>query len=198
MRAMTRQLFAAGTVLALAGLLTGCGTITVPIPVNLGSNSNFNVEAGQPQSKTITSTGFDTGGVTLGQGSLTINPSAISVDEATAKLLQDGECNQACEAAGLPDATCTSVCTEGNLLISVAVGTLAESGTVCDTGDQYGPFTVTIDADGNATNVSPNSVTLQTKTLGALNAGEASFCVEVVSPVTGVVVVGSLQLNAGL
>jgi hypothetical protein len=188
--------------LALAGvvgalLLTGCGAVTVQIPVDLGTGGEFDVEAGTPVSKTSSST-FDTGGITVGGGSVQLDPEVISVDGTTAKMLQDGTCAQACELAGVADATCDQVCVEGNLIVSVAVGTFDEVATVCTTGDQYGPFTVEIDENGDAVSVTPSSATLQDKTIAALNAGQASFCVEVISPITGTVVVGNILLNAGL
>ena len=59
-------------------------------------------------------------------------------------------------------------------------------------------WTVKLDAQGNATSVTPSTDTLEAATIAALNAGQASFCLEVISPVGGAVVVGEVLLNAGL
>lgn len=200
MRAMTGRFVLLGLGLAVAGALVGCGSVTVPIPVNLGANGNLNVTGGEPQTKTFTATNFDTGGITIGSGNLKIDPSVVSVQPGGAKALIDADptCGTVCAAAGAPAATCSAVCVEGQLSIKVAVGALSEGAGVCTTGDQYGPYLVTLDADGNATDITPSQVNLKDKTIAALNAHEAAFCVEVVSPVAGVVVIGQVVLNAGL
>lgn len=191
--------------LAVMGLVAswmvgGCTSVlpTVQIPVSLGSSSAFEATAGEPLTKTFTAN-FDTAGITVGSGSVEVPLSAISIEpNAAAKALQEVTCGDACDVAGVDSSTCESVCNAGNVSVTARVGLVGDIDTVCTTGDMYGPFLVMLDGENNPISVSPSSAAFQPKTLQALNAGSASFCVEVIAPISGTVNVGELGLNAGL
>jgi hypothetical protein len=70
--------------------------------------------------------------------------------------------------------------------------------TVCDVGEQYGPYEVTLDANYVPIAVQPATITLTQTTLDLLNGGEFSLCVQVVSPVSGTVRIESFTFNLGL
>lgn len=160
--------------------------------------SNFEVEAGVPESKTATFS-FDSGGLTLGRGNVEIDPNAVSLDASSAKALQSPTCQNACNAAGVDQAICDMVCQEGLLDITVHVGSAAEVATVCDTGDEFN-FQVELNAAGQAVSISPNSINLNQfpDTLSALNSGEFSLCITVISPEDGEVVIDALRMNVGV
>ena len=179
------------TVLALAvGLgfwwMSGCNlgallpTEAVNFPLQ-GSLGTFDVQSGVP----VTNKGtlnFDPKGITLGRGSLQLTPDAISVVPADSG---GGKVGQALQETS-------------ELEITVWADSPEAIDTVCETGDQYGPYTITLDENLEPVSISPNTLTLTEKTIGLLNDGQLSVCVEVVSPVTGQVVVDSLRFNLGL
>ncbi len=148
------------------------------IPLTGGFQS-FDVTAGEPSQQSGTSDLGDLP-ITLGSGSIEIDPSVITVTPSGSgkffTRLQDNDV----------------------LRITVWVGTIDEEETVCTTGDEYGPYDVTLDENLVPVSVDPSTVNLRDSTLDALNSGEFSLCVEVVSPVTGEVTIESLTFNLGL
>ncbi len=195
----------AGLMLAAAGLLgawqvSGCGGVlpTIPVPIPLGSASDFDVEAGTPRQQAFQTSGFNTGGLQVGRGSVELDPTVITVDETDNDALQLITCGDACALAGVDAATCTAVCEDGQLQVTIWVGLASEADTVCSTGDEYGPYLVTLDGENNPVSVDPSTATLQPKTIQAINNQAASICLEVISPVTGTVTIDSIILNAGL
>ena len=70
--------------------------------------------------------------------------------------------------------------------------------TVCDVGEQYGPFEVVLDENLEPVSVSPSRDLLTRNTLNLINEGEFSLCIEVVSPVEGIVEIESFAFNLGL
>lgn len=167
--------------LAVLSIIAGCpSAFQQAAQISLGGGLNrYEVTAGEPLRKSGTA-GLGDVPVTLGSGSIAIDPDVITVTPSGAGKL-----------GTLLQGTST-------LQVTVWVGSLDESGTVCDTGDQYGPFEVTLDANLVPTAVSPSTVTLTQSTLDALNSGQFSLCIEIISPVTGVVTIASLTFNLGL
>ncbi len=200
---------AVGATLLVGWGMVGCTSVLplIPVPVSLGGTgaSAMAVTAGTPTQEKVSFTGFDAT-VTIGRGSLELDPSVISVGPGggagksiLATLQQDAEaCAAACSAAGLADATCESVCTEGELIVTAWIGSSGELDTVCDTGDQYGPYTVTLDDSGQGVSVTPSSVTITDNTRDLLNGGSFSLCVEAISPTDGTVFIDSVIMNVGL
>lgn len=159
----------------------GCGPslITIPVDVGLGSASTFSVQANTPEQKSFQTT-FDTGGLQIGGGSIALDPDVITVNPTqsakTASVLQD----------------------QLALEITVRVDDFDSVATVCDTGEQYGPFTVALDSNYVPVSVDPPTVTLSQATIDLLNSGQLSLCVDIVSPVDGTVIIGSLTFNVSL
>ena len=183
----------------------GCGGLLpqVEVPVELGGNSTFAVEPGVPVSKTLSST-FDNGGIMVGNGSIAVDPSVISVNRTSAKTIQSIEgCTTACTAAGLGAAECSQICEDGEVHIVVRVAGGGQEATVCTSGDRYPPqaeadaYRVTLENDV-PTSVTPSSVQFTQGTINAFNAGSATFCVTVVAGFSGEVILDEVTLSAGL
>ena len=199
-----------GTTLFVGWGMGGCTSVLplIPVPVSLSGTgvAELDVSAGTPTEAKASFTGFDAT-VTIGRGSLELDPSVISVGTANggagksilATLQQDAAaCAAACSAAGVADATCTSVCTDGELIVTAWIGPADEVGTVCDTGDQYGPYMVSLDDGGQGVSVTPSSITITENTRSLLNGGSFSLCVEAISPIDGTVFINSIIMNVGL
>jgi hypothetical protein len=167
--------------LAVLGVIAGCPNVFQrATQISLGGSLNsYEVTAGEPLRKSGTANLGDVP-VTLGSGTIAIDPNVITVTPTGAGKL-----------GTLLQGTST-------LQVTVWVGSLNEAATVCETGDQYGPFIVTLNANLVPTAVSPSNVTLTQATLDALNSGQFGLCIEIVSPVTGVVTISSLTFNLGL
>ena len=75
------------------------------------------------------------------------------------------------------------------------VGRLEDYGTVCDSGEEYGPFAVTVNASSQLSSVSPPTVTATETTMDIINIGAYSFCIKVVSPISATVDLNSAGFN---
>jgi hypothetical protein len=171
--------------LVIAGVLpiAGCGgagtpgaqSVDFPLGAGLGQ---FTVEAELPIARRGTGE-FNTGGFTVGTGEIVIGIDGITVtpDENTgdkAAVRQQGELT---------------------LGITVWLAGVDLLETVCDVGEQYGPYTVTLDADYTPTAIDPPTITLTQATIDLLNTGEFSVCIGVLSPVNGTVTIESFTFN---
>jgi len=177
MRSRTLMNFAVLTVGSV--LLVGCPqALRVTIPVDLGEDlGTFEVQAGETVQHRAT-TGVPQSSIDIGSGTISINTDDITVTPAPGKFgvnLQGG-----------------------NLIITAWIDTLAAIDTVCETGEEYGPFTVELDEDWNVVSIDPSSVTLTQTTIDLLNGGEFSLCIEVTSPVDGTVSIDTLTFRVGL
>ena len=177
----------AAAALPAAWLFGGCASIIpeieFPLPL-AGSLGTFQVEAGVPTRNAGTAT-FDTSGLTVQGGSLKINLISISVTAASAKT----------------DVALTTAA--GMLEIVVRIDNVNASATVCESGERYPEtdgeyFVVTLDEDNIPLSVTPSEVTLRDNAVEALNAGQASICVEVTSSIDGSVSISSMTLGIQL
>jgi hypothetical protein len=168
----------------------------VRLEIPLGENSSFDAAAGGQVGKALAITNFDPQGSVIGVGTVSLAAVDISVVEDTGSN-GEADCDAKCTSNGLPAATCADVCSNGKLYVVVAIGTTADGEDTCATADKYGPFVVTLDADGTATAVSPVNAVLQTKTIAALNAADIGICIAVISPVTGTVDIKQILLDVG-
>jgi hypothetical protein len=151
----------------------GGGNVETSLILNEGLGT-FDVEAGVPQRRTGTVT-FSTAGGALQGGTLEITPSAITVEPGGAKnavLLQGGV-----------------------LTVTVWIAPLDAEETVCDTGEQYGPYAVTLDESNVPVAIDPSTVELTDTTLDLLTLGQFSICIEVVSPIDATVTIQRFQIN---
>ena len=204
----------------------GCGGLlpTIPVPIDLSSSSvgSIEVEAGKALRKQTQFTGFESS-VEIGRGNLELDPSAISIDSddtlgnkrsgvnlqvipcadvvgadaLEAACLDEGATEEECEQE-VADAIAACLGEAGVLEITVWIDGPESAETVCDTGDQFGPFQVSLDDDLMGIDVTPSAVNLTQEVTDLLNTGQFALCVEVVSPVDGTVLIEALILNLGL
>lgn len=126
---------------------------------------------------------FDPSGINIGRGNLQINPNAVEFTPADA-------------GSGKGLATYQS----GSLVLDVTARIAAPTAleTVCDDGESYGPYRVTLNEDFTVVSISPAAINLTQTTIDLINGGDFALCLEVTSPVAGTVTIFSLVLNLGL
>ena len=200
-------------VLSVVGLFTGlqiagCAQIlpTIPITLDLGDAgiAEFDVLAGVPEQAKANFEG-DAPGIQAGRGTIEIDPASIQlvpaeggggkIRPANQQAIED--CMDACLVAGVDEATCTDVCDENMLRVTVSVGTAAEIEADCANGDVY-EFDVELNDEGVPTSVTATPGTLTQDTIDLVNSGTFSICVEVISPIDGTVLIDEVVLNLGL
>ena len=172
-----------GAVMVTGWQLGGC-TMMPLIPGDIplsGGLAQFDVQAGEAAKSSGTGS-FSLEGISLGHGSIELDPSAITLTPA----------------GGAGSKGAVNLQETSTLVITVWIAPIDEVETVCDAGEQYGPFDVTLDENYVPVSIDPSSITLSGGTLDLLNAGEFSLCIEVVSPIDGTVTIESLTLNLGL
>lgn len=194
------------------GFLGGCAFTsllpTVAVAVALtGAFLQIAVTAGTP-SQTAGQISFSpSDGITVGRGSIELDPSVISLSAvsggskvSTVSQQVVDACLTACNAASVDSATCDTVCNSGACEVTVWVAAPDDEATVCTGGtrDEYGPYLVTLDDNGQGVSVDPPSVTLEPLTIQLLNAGSLSACIQVVAPTDGTVAIAGLTINVGL
>ena len=87
----------------------------------------------------------------------------------------------------------------GSFTVTAAIAAFADSATVCDTPvDEYGPFTVTLNADWTVNSISPSSIELESTTVDLINTSQFSLCLTVESTVDGTVTIDALSFQLGL
>lgn len=182
---MKRKLVSLSGVAVMVAVLqvSGCVSLIPPqtFPFNLGSSGGFDVEAGVAKQNVLTVTDFDTGGFNIVAGSMTIDPAAITVtpdSNATGK----GRVNLQART----------------LTVVVKLGAPGTEETVCDDGEQYGPFTVELDEDFVVTSITPSSVTFTDSAVSLLNGGTFVLCVEVEADFDGQVEIDQFVFTVSL
>ncbi len=185
---MHRRIFmmTAGVAALAAWQVGGCNLLSLvripPVTFELGAGlAEFEVQAGQAV-RNSGSGAFDLSGLSIGSGSIELDPSVITVTPS-GSVTGKGSVN-------LQESS--------TLEITVWIASGDEVDTVCDAGEKYGPFSVTLDENNVPVSVDPSEVTLTQNTLDLLNSGSFSLCIEVISPVDGTVTIGSLTFNFGL
>lgn len=71
------------------------------------------------------------------------------------------------------------------------VATASDNEVVCDTGEQYGPFDITISDTFQPVSIDPPQATATPSTLWIINSGSFSVCLELHSPIAGNLDIGS-------
>ena len=191
MRARSRLLV---TGLAMTGLFAvlGC-TVSVPAGAAAaggggtpqftaefdltGGLGTFEVQAGVPAENRGTSN-FTIEGGTISSGSVELDPSVITVTPAAGT----NKANVAMQA-------------NQTLIVTVQIAQADQIDTVCDVGEQYGPFTVVLDENYVPVSIDPSTVTLSQNTIDLINLGQFSICLRVESPVDGTVTIQNLVFN---
>ena len=96
-------------------------------------------------------------------------------------------------SAGLSGQAVALATTTGQMWMYV--GRLEDYVTVCDTGEVYGPFEVTVNASSQLSSVSPATAVATPETMDIINIGAYSVCVKVLSPVNATVDLNSVGFN---
>lgn len=166
------------------GGLGGGGGMSADVPFSLsGGLGTFDVEAGVPAENTGTGS-FSSGGA-IGSGTFKINPDDISIQPSGSS----GNKGTANLQSG------------GTVTITGWVAGIDELATVCDSADEYGPYTVVVveDADGNLTvdSVTPSSIDFSANTLSLLETGEFSLCIRVEADFDAVITIRELTFGIG-
>jgi len=173
--------------LAAAGLLfvVGCPqslfTITTDFPLdsNLGT---FQVQTGQP-TQTKGTIGIQSNGnvPSIKNGKLLIDPSKISFTPS-----------------GTPKGNVNAQDATNTITVTAKIDVVTAVDTVCDSGESYGPFDVTLDSNNAVTAVDPSEVTLSSNAVDLLNGGTFSICLIVSSTVNGTVQIDALTFKFGV
>lgn len=174
------------TPILVLGLIAGCqpgggggggGSVTVPIELTSGLGT-FEAQAGQPERRTGSVT-FSTSGGDPGAGSFAVDLEAIEVTPTgggkNAILFQGGE-----------------------LVVTAFIDSIDNLETVCETGERYGPYTITLDESNVPVSVDPATIELSETTLELFAAGEFSLCIEVVSPFDSTVTIENFEVELEL
>jgi len=169
--------------LASLAMVIGCpaggGIVLPPVPVDIPlgeSLGQFSVTAGEPAQQAGT-TSFDTGGISVAAATLELDPSTISIapaESAKTRLAQTGS---------------------NTAVVTVRIASADAVSTVCEAGEQYGPYTVTFDDNFVVQSISPSTVTLSQNTIDLLNAGSFSLCIQVEMSIDGTITIEELRLN---
>lgn len=75
------------------------------------------------------------------------------------------------------------------------VGPLGDEETVCETGEKYGPFTVTLDSNGRPVSVDTAWVELTPQSRDWYNAGQFSMCIQMEATRAGTMSIESLAMD---
>lgn len=168
----------------MLGPVVGCpqNPFTQAVEFNLGQGLGEFEVTGSAATRQSRLVNLDTGGITLGSGSLEIDPEVITItptDSGGGKY-----------QVRLQGST--------TLEISAWVAPPVELETVFETGDKYGPYSVTFDENLNPISVDPTTINLTAETIDLLNGGQFALGLEVISPIDGTVTIESLIFNLGL
>jgi hypothetical protein len=79
--------------------------------------------------------------------------------------------------------------------VTVRIAEVDQLETVCESGEEYGPFEVTLDEANNPTAIDPDTIELSETTLALLEGGEFSICIEVTSPIDATVTIQSFDVS---
>jgi hypothetical protein len=187
MKNMAKRCFGALAVtgLGLVVLVSTCTTNPggqtdgeLAVDVNLSASARtFAVSGGEPVQNTDTAF-VDLGGETVTGGTISLDPSAITFTPTApskrAALLQAGAIQ---------------------INVTVWIGALDLGTLTCTTGDEYGPFTVTLDVSGNPTSVQPPSVQLTQNTINLLPQFVVCIEVDVLDVIDATIDIATLTLN---
>ncbi len=189
---MRTPAIALGITALAAGLMAGCNPAVptdggngngvldnVNVDFNLGTGlGDFEVEAGVP--KTLVGTGrFSLTGATASGGVFILDPSDVTVIP--------GDTSGGKGAADLQ--------TGDPLQITVLIDGIEDVDTVCTDGEQYGPYSITLDENNVPVSIDPSEINLTANTIALLNSGEFSICIAVLSPVSGTVRIATLTFS---
>lgn len=219
-----KTMVAGGLAVLAAWQFGGCNVASLipipPIDLDLAGAGvgAFQLQAGTPELKVgqFSSVSLPAA-VSIGGGSLQIDPDAISITRSdntgnkqtvAAQSIEDVQtCLDACSLAietcgdacqGLSPQTCSDVCENSQLDVRVWIGTVEKITESCENGDEY-VFNVTLDDDGRPLSVSATPDQLQPKTRTVLGSSiPFGLCVQVLAPFDATILVNTVTLNIRL
>lgn len=167
--------------------LAGCrpgGGVRIPFDFPLGAGlGTFEVVAGESTQ--------NSGPGTLSGNSRDVGSASVGLDPDAISFIPDDNTG----SKGL-----TTYQIGGSFTVTAGIGGPDDEDTVCDTPvDEYGPFTVTLDAQFNVTSITPELIELEQSTLNLINAGSFSICLTIDdATVSGTLTIESLAFLLGL
>ena len=180
---MALRHFRSAVLLTTCGLcIHGCARPFIPIPITLGGETGlvFNVEPGTPSSRNLPVTLELTSDLAVGSAELRLGADNITFEPS-------GAGKGAVAAQG---ATTT-------VEVTIRIAGSDELETVCDSGEEYGPFEVVFDAELDVVSIDPSTVTLSETTVALINSGALSLCIDVVSTAGGTVTINGYTIVVG-
>lgn len=171
---MKRKLVTLSGLAVMVGVwqVSGCASLIPPqtFPFNLGTSGIFQSEASVAKQNVLTVTDFDTAGFAIVSGSMSIDPSTITIT---------------------PDADPTGKGTVSlqarTFTIDIQLDAPGTEETVCDDGEQLGPFAVELDEDFNVVSITPSSVNFSQSAVDLLNGGSFVLCITIEADFSGTI-----------
>lgn len=158
------------------------GTVSAPVALGTepGGVGEFMVTAGQPTEKTVTvDFNLNTSpNSTVSGGTFGLDPNAVTFEPAS----NPGKARAAAQAAPF-EFTVT-----GWAFPRQPLG-------ACGDGDQYGPYTVGVDATGEVISVAGSPQTIQPLTAQLIADNNLAICLHIESPVSGTVRISELDFE---
>ncbi len=190
--------------------MAGCAIVNQfipPFPLDLegAQAATFQAKAGTPVRNLARFGGVVDAPIAIGGGAMTLSLDSITISPDNTsggkRLLQaqtggdPNVCLDACAAATVDSATCSTVCESGMLVIDIWVGPFEAIQADCTSGDNY-RFTITLDENGQPTAVTVSPDALQAGTLDLLNnGGEIGVCIELLSPIDATITLAEVILT---
>ena len=83
----------------------------------------------------------------------------------------------------------------GTAVLTWWVGPIGDQDTVCETGEKYGPYTVTLDANGRPVSVDTAWVEFTPRSTDLYNTGQFSLCIQMEATMAGTMIIESLAMD---
>lgn len=162
------------------GSSTADGSSTRQIAFALSEQTQtFRIQNGQPQANSE-AFDFDVLGGPYDQ---------ISIDlEMTMALAEVVLDNPSAKTAATQQANSVA-------MVTFRIDDLNQQDSVCVTGEQYGPYQVTLDSTGDPIDVDQSPIVLSSSAVSRLNTGQFSICIEIDSPLDGTATIESLVVD---
>ncbi len=154
--------------------------ITVPLELDPALGT-FDVEAGVATQNKATSS-LPESAVNIGSGSIAIDLGDITFTPADGGGGKGGVNLQAGDT----------------IEVTVRIASLDDEETVCEDGEEYGPFIIELDENLDPESISPSRITFSANTIEIFNEREFALCIDVLSSQTGTLEIGQFTLRLGL
>lgn len=163
---------------------TGMGdqTPTAEVAVNFGAGAeDIQIEAGT--SKRLRGTAeIPTASLAATAGTLRLDTSSITFTPADQSDQTGGKITPQQQTAN-------------TIEITISLAGSNQQDTVCEEGQMFGPFLITLDEDLQPVSVTPSSVVLTDDTIALLNTGSVTLCVDILSTISGTIRINNFIFN---